>query len=52
MNMDCMIPLIQNSRKCILIYIDKKQVRGCLVMQGERAQEGGIAKEHRDPLGR
>ena len=52
MYMDCMIPLIQNSKKCILIYIDKKQVRGCLVMQGEKAQEGEIAKEHRDPLGR
>ena len=52
MNIHCMIPLIQNSRKCILIYIDKKQVRGCLVMQGEKAQEGEIAKEHRDPFGR
>ena len=49
MNIHCMIPLIQNSRKCILIYIDKKQVRGCLVMQGEKTQEGEIAKEHRDP---
>ena len=36
-----MIPFIQNSRKCKLIYSDRKKIKGCIQMSRE-----GIIKGH------
>lgn len=47
---DCMIPFIQNSRKCKLIHSERKQTSGCLGMGGKwtgrvgEQQEGEITE--------
>lgn len=45
------ILFVQISRKCKLIHNDKKQIRGCLGMQGREKQETGITRGHRETLG-
>ena len=45
-----MIPLICNSRKCKLIYSDRKQISSCLGMEWiwERVWDRGLTKGHQE----
>lgn len=44
------IPFMENSRKWKLIYSDRKQTGGCLVMRGWRREREGLQRNRRKPL--
>lgn len=47
----CMVPFIENSRKCKEISYDRKQISGCLEWGGKGAQMGVITKGREETLG-